>query len=547
MPLVVTGATCASLIYSPPNVAVSSYYRWQTKTSNQMLGIQGGSPVISDFTYAFPGISSKPLACFKLKMLWSSTLTAPNVSPATQPTVASGNAPLLSGDFRLRALYSENDYPNGAVPTDLTFGSSANKTVIIFLPDPDDTECFILYNPTMSAFPTGTTTISATGYLRKDPPTTVKFLKTLTAAIVPAGTTIRPMFLVDILAGTNNKRNYLDSTGKPYDVNQPLANISKIRAWNFEVQFVTEASPSTVQTGYRIAIQGLPNGITMTNTNLDTQNTNVLYTANSGSTYSVTLQYNDSTGTTQSTTYMPIETLTADAEIINSGDNEYKIFYQISPLPSGAPVSGSVMGWTDVGPTLKYYNSYFSVLSAGSTNGLKLGFFNLLPLSSETTSTALRYFMLLTSTNSHYLTAAAGGLSWTSAPANITSISTARSTQSGTSTYLNNLFNYGGWSFENITAMSTPASSTGSDSFYLMYTPPYSTTGVLTSTVAGTAASTVVEQAAGTKFYLTWTSASQYGCASPTVAGSPATGAAKFQCAECSLNSDGVCTTTALP
>ena len=547
MPLVLTGATCATLIYSPPNVTTSYYYRWQSTSTNQMLGIQNGIPTISDFTYAFPGITSKPLSCFKLKMLWSSALVAPNLpAPLVTPSIAAANSPLLVGDFRLRALYSEYDYPSsGSDPSDLTYGSSNNKTVLIFLPNPDDPTCFILYSPAMSVFPTA---IATSGYLSKDAPTSVKFFKTTSAAIVPVGTTIRAMFLVDVLAGVDNKRNYLSSTGKPYDVNQPLANISKIRAWNFQVEFVQDAS--SVQIGYRISIQGLPPGITMTNTNLDTQTQNVLYTANTGSTNSVTLQYTDAS-TTYSTTYIPIETLTADAEVINSGDNEYKIFYQISPLPPGAPASGAVMGWTDTSspPAFKYYNSYYSVLSTGSTSGLKLGFFNLLPLSSESTASALRYFMLLTSTNSHYLVAAAAGLTWTPAPANIVAISTSRSTQSGTSTYLTNLFTYGGWSFENIIAMSTSASSS-SDSFYLMYSPPYSTAGVLTSTAIGTAASTVTEQAAPTKYYLTSTilgSTMTYSCASPTTPGTPPTGAVKLQCANCNLNSDLVCTTTVIP
>jgi hypothetical protein len=476
-----------------------------------MLGILNNVATVDDFTNAFAHIAQKTLDVFRLRMVWSANIS---MLDGTSGYLASGNSPLLLGDSRLRYLYSEHDYAanNNAEPT--------NK-ILIFLPDPTDLTRFMLYDP----FPLGAIVTNTVGYLDKTVVPAKTFYVSASAAGITNASAIKPMFLIKRTQSTN-KREYLGSNGKPYDVNQPLANLSKIRAWNFNVVVKTDSS------GYIINVTGLPTGTTQTTTyTLDTSDTNIL-DLNS----SIELTYNDQDGTAQVIEYVPIQTLTADSEIINASDNEYKILYHMSPLPATYNAGSSLMGWNNAGNALKLFKTYYSVLSDGSSNGLKLGFFNLLPITKERTESAISYFMLLTSTNSHYITAGPSSVSFVQAPLNLTDISSARSTQAeGANTYLGSLYGYGAWSFVNIT------SSTGSDTFYLMYTPPYSMTNVRTATSTGLITSSTAE-ATTASYYLTFSTASTTYSAASGTGSTPPANAVLFTCANCSLNTDGVCT-----
>jgi hypothetical protein len=198
------------------------------------------------------------------------------------------------------------------------------------------------------------------------------------------------------------------------------------------------------------------------------------------------------------------------------------------------------MGWDDSTASdikLKFYTSYYQTIST-STTGLRLGFLNLLPLTPETSTTAyLRYFMLLLSTNSHYLKLTeqdGGNVIYSPADSSISSITIARTSVVPDSTSaIQNLNTYGAWTFENITS----PGSTGSGTFNLAYTPPYSTTGLITT--ASTGANTGSIAAQSSKWYLGYDGTTYKSYASKTDSK-----VVTFMCAECNLNTDGVCELT---
>ena len=155
--------------------------------------------------------------------------------------------------------------------------------------------------------------------------------------------------------------------------------------------------------------------------------------------------------------------------------------------------------------------------------------------------------MLLTSTNSHYLTLSSSGITFNAAPSTLVNISALRSTGSlaATSTASISALTYGGWSFDTLqtsTGAATGSTATSS-TFCLMYTPPYVVAGVVTATSTGMSTSTG-SIATTASFYLTSSTADPPIYRVAAVATPVPTNVARFTCADCTVNSDGVCGTS---
>jgi hypothetical protein len=404
MPLINVGASCSTLPEVTPVSAgteTTNFYSVGSSSSKQFLGLDENDKLyVSDFSNSKNFLADLDIRDFNLFFYWDSNIPIPSVAF----TYDTGVANINPGDFRLRYLISSKSS---------THTYNENRQ-IVFLPDVESLNQFIIFgNGTNDASISVSTYKLTSPKLRKSVTSGdgILCIASTTGGQLPSvklvqsdGTTSLVTYFIESAYVSDNTKpkNYLLADGSPYDVNQPLADTTKVVQLGLE--YVKNVDTNLVE----ILIKGIP-------TSFQT----VRSLSYSGGSLTGTITVNKKI-------YSPWSgTVSQDATSI-SGNNMFTIFNIVSSTPA------SVLGWqTDPSSSLIAKKNFYSF--ANTNQGTVNGFFNLIPHSSENSN----FFMLLTSDNSNYLTLSDSAVTFN------TTTSAMRSSTAVLSAY-------GAWSYENI-------------------------------------------------------------------------------------------------
>jgi hypothetical protein len=511
MPVVNVGANCGSL--DNPLTISECVYSYSAADNTNVLRVKNGIAYINNFTGSTfdTGPSTDE---YLVTLAWDATMDVTKVRGFTSPTEYTK---FIKGDPRVRYIYSRQEITDlGSTSITYTNGGTSNnlKRPLVILKDVDNISSgFFLIGAEPDNRTDGTTvngggavdtTIRPNGSPLVTPvtpswnvtlpstyvaitSTTYVFLKRDRCLPPTVNYTASCWFRMNSTeyngSSVGKKQYFLTSDGTVYDINQPIADITK--PWKFSLQisqdttnkkYVTTAiPPSSWQSGAAFSTSS-------------GQTSNSLRVSGSSVTgqVSVTIIASGEFPATSIVFDAITDQPTQTSDVVD-GLSENTIFTCIN-----SPINPVVMGWCsastatgqedNIRPTAPYKfktrKSYFSFMPFGP----KQGYFNLIPVTSESLappSTASegysgQYFFMFSGDNAQmFLVNASGTI--TSQPTPNTfyrqdSTGAGGSAVPGSlmaSTSIRDVYKYGVWRFVNIQDADLPKQT-----FALSYTPP---------------------------------------------------------------------------